>query len=73
MDASDDKRHVVEKLEAIGAGFIDVGMGLELVDGSLGGILRVVRDLERHNARLGCGGRCLDAHGCRGHTGLLVR
>ena len=25
----------------IGAAFVDVGMGLELVDGSLGGILRV--------------------------------
>jgi hypothetical protein len=35
------KRIVVEKLEALGASFIDVGMGLELVDGSLGGILRV--------------------------------
>lgn len=32
---------IVEKLEAIGAGFIDVGMGLELDEGSLGGILRM--------------------------------
>ncbi|MGN5478202.1 hypothetical protein ACTMU2_18040 [Cupriavidus basilensis] len=41
MDAGDNKRAIVEKLEALGVPFIDVGMGLELVDGSLGGILRI--------------------------------
>jgi hypothetical protein len=41
MDAGEAKRQIVRKLEEIGAVFIDVGMGLELVDGSLGGILRV--------------------------------
>lgn len=41
MDAGEDKLAVIEKLETLGIGFIDVGMGLELVDGSLGGILRV--------------------------------
>ncbi|MBZ9973944.1 ThiF family adenylyltransferase [Mesorhizobium sp. BR-1-1-10] len=41
LDASDAKRLIVEKLEATGAAFIDVGMGLELDEGSLGGILRV--------------------------------
>lgn len=41
MDAGEHKRVVVQKLEALGVSFIDVGMGLELVDGSLGGILRV--------------------------------
>ena len=40
MDAGESKRLAVEKLEAMGVCFIDVGMGLELVDGSLGGILR---------------------------------
>lgn len=35
------KRAAVEKFEAMGVSFIDVGMGLELVDDSLGGILRV--------------------------------
>lgn len=35
------KRIVVKKLEALDASFIDVGMGLDLVDGSLGGIVRV--------------------------------
>ena len=41
MDAGDDKRAVVEKLEALGVSFVDVGMGLELTDGAVGGILRV--------------------------------
>lgn len=41
MDAGEDKRVVVQKLEALGVPFIDVGMGLDLVEGSLGGILRV--------------------------------
>ncbi len=41
MDASVEKRAVIAKLEALGVPFIDVGMGLELVNGSLGGILRV--------------------------------
>lgn len=41
LDAGDTKRLIVEKLEAIGAAFVDVGMGLELDEGSLGGILRV--------------------------------
>jgi hypothetical protein len=41
MDAGDSKRLAVQKLEALGVPFVDVGMGLELVNGSLGGILRV--------------------------------
>lgn len=41
MDGGEAKRAVIQKLEAIGASFVDVGMGLEFVDGSLGGILRV--------------------------------
>ncbi len=41
MDAGEEKRLVVEKLEALGVPFVDVGMGLELDEGSLGGILRV--------------------------------
>ncbi len=41
MDAGEKKRAVVAKLEALGVAFIDVGMGLELTNGSLGGILRV--------------------------------
>ncbi len=41
MDAGEAKRQIVQKLECIGASFVDVGMGLELEEGSLGGILRV--------------------------------
>jgi hypothetical protein len=41
MDAGQPKRMAVQKLEELGVPFVDVGMGLELVDGSLGGILRV--------------------------------
>jgi hypothetical protein len=41
LDGGEAKRLIVEKLQAIGAAFIDVGMGLELEGGSLGGILRV--------------------------------
>ncbi len=41
MDAGKEKCAVVAKLEALGVPFIDVGMGLELTNGSLGGILRV--------------------------------
>ena len=41
LDAGEAKRCVVKKLEAIGVSFVDVGMGLELTGGSLGGIIRV--------------------------------
>jgi hypothetical protein len=41
IDGGETKRLVIERLEASDVPFIDVGMGLELVDGSLGGILRV--------------------------------
>ena len=41
IDGGLAKKQIVQKLEALGVSFLDVGMGLELVDGSLGGILRV--------------------------------
>ncbi|WP_413739593.1 ThiF family adenylyltransferase [Sodalis sp. RH14] len=41
MDAGEPKRLAMQKLEDMGVSFVDVGMGLELVEGSLGGILRV--------------------------------
>ena len=41
IDGGDAKRLIVEKLEGLNVPFVDVGMGLDLVDGSLGGILRV--------------------------------
>jgi hypothetical protein len=41
LDRGSDKRQIVEPLTRWGVPFIDVGMGIELVDGKLGGILRV--------------------------------
>ena len=41
IDAGEGKRLIVEALEKFGVTFIDVGMGVDLVDESLGGILRV--------------------------------
>lgn len=57
MDAGEEKRAVVAKLEALGASFIDVGMGLELsASGSLGGILRVTTSTpaKRDHIHAGC-------------------
>lgn len=41
IDGGAAKRLIFQKLEVLGISFIDVGMGLELVGDSLGGILRV--------------------------------
>ncbi|MBW1783204.1 MAG: ThiF family adenylyltransferase [Deltaproteobacteria bacterium] len=41
LDGGEAKRLVVEKLEAFGVPFIDVGMGIELVDDALLGVLRI--------------------------------
>jgi hypothetical protein len=41
LDGGEPKRLVIAWLEARNIPFVDLGMGLELVDGSLGGILRV--------------------------------
>lgn len=41
LDAGEPKRLAVERLEASGIPFVDVGMGIELVDESLLGLLRV--------------------------------
>lgn len=41
VDAGEAKRPIVEKLEADGIPFIDVGMGVYEADGKLGGVLRV--------------------------------
>ncbi|MGU7771556.1 ThiF family adenylyltransferase [Burkholderia sp. MR1-5-21] len=53
MDAGQSKRTIVERLEHMGVPFIDVGMGLDLTDGTLGGILRVTLSTpkERQHAR----------------------
>ncbi|RYZ17961.1 MAG: ThiF family adenylyltransferase [Myxococcaceae bacterium] len=47
VDAGPAKRVIVGRLEGLGVPFVDVGMGLELVDGSLGGILRVTASTPR--------------------------
>jgi hypothetical protein len=41
LDGGRDKQAIVEKLEELGIPFIDVGMGVELVDDRLLGVLRV--------------------------------
>lgn len=41
IDSGEEKKSIIQKLELMNIPFIDVGMGLELVNGSLGGILRV--------------------------------
>src|SRR3989344_2677923 len=55
IDAGNAKRLAVEKLELMGVPFIDVGMGVELSNGTLGGILRGTASLPegREQAR-GC-------------------
>ena len=56
IDSNPAKRSIVAKLEALDLPFIDVGMGLELNDGSLGGILRVTTSTadKRDHVREGC-------------------
>lgn len=41
IDAGEAKQLIVEALEKFGVPFIDVGMGIDLVDDALGGVLRV--------------------------------
>jgi hypothetical protein len=40
LDAGEPKRLLVERLEGVGRSFVDVGMGINLVDEALGGIVR---------------------------------
>lgn len=63
VDRGDVKRPIIEKLEELGIPFIDVGMGVELVDDRLQGIVRVTTstpnqcDHVRDRKRIGmCGG-----------------
>ena len=55
MDAGDAKLAVVRWLEAHDVPFIDVGMGLELTNGSLGGILRVTTSTPEMRAHVHAG------------------
>ena len=56
IDGGDARWHIIKKLEAMDVPFVDVGMGLELVDGSLGGILRVTASTpeKRDHVHEGC-------------------
>lgn len=45
IDGGDAKKLIVEQLEVMGVPFIDTGMGIELVDDALGGIIRVTASL----------------------------
>lgn len=56
IDSGEDKKAIIQKLELLDIPFIDVGMGLELVDGSLGGILRVTSSTpdKREHIHSGC-------------------
>ncbi|HPO87560.1 MAG TPA: ThiF family adenylyltransferase [Candidatus Hydrogenedentes bacterium] len=54
LDNGASRRLLVEKLEEFGIPFIDVGMGIQQVDGALGGILRITisTEAQRDCARL---------------------
>ena len=62
VDQGDVKRPIIEKLEELGIPFIDVGMGIELVDDQLQGIVRVTtstaekREHVRDKKRIGLSG-----------------
>jgi len=50
LDPGPAKRQIVTRLEAAGVPFVDTGMGLELVEGSLTGMLRVTTSTsEKHD------------------------
>jgi tRNA A37 threonylcarbamoyladenosine dehydratase len=58
LDRGEPKKLIVEKLEALAIAFIDVGMGVQEVDGSLLGVLRTttstvkLRDHVRNKSRI---------------------
>ena len=66
IDRSEAKGPIVEKLEQLGTPFIDVGMGLELVDDQLQGVVRVTtstpskRDHVRGKKRIALSGGGVD-------------
>ncbi len=47
LDRGSAKKVIVEKLEALDIPFIDVGMGVEVVDEALGGVLRITTSTRR--------------------------
>lgn len=53
LDKGKPKRLIVEKLEELGTPFIDVGMGVELVDEALHGILRITTSTDKKREHVG--------------------
>ncbi len=47
LDKGEPKRLIVEQLEALGIPFIDVGMGVQLVDETLLGVLRITTSTDK--------------------------
>ena len=47
LDKGSAKKPIVERLEAFNVPFTDVGMGIQLTDGALGGIVRVTTSTEK--------------------------
>lgn len=52
IDAGENKKHIVSELVAGGIPFVDVGMGLELVDSAIGGLLRVTTATREQTAHV---------------------
>ncbi|MEZ5874817.1 MAG: ThiF family adenylyltransferase [Hyphomicrobiales bacterium] len=52
IDRGDAKRPIIEKLEALCTPFVDVGMGVDLVDDKLRGIVRVTTSTESLRAHV---------------------
>jgi len=55
IDNGAAKRVIIEKLEQIGASFIDCGMGVNLVDGKLTGIVRTTTSTPDRREHIGQG------------------
>lgn len=52
LEAGEAKQTIIAKLEEIGIPFIDVGLGVDLVDGSLGGIIRITTSTSENRESL---------------------
>jgi hypothetical protein len=53
LDGGDGKQGLLDKLDALDVPFVDVGMGLDEIDGSLGGILRVTTSTNEKRDHVG--------------------
>jgi len=57
LDRGEAKRLIVEKLELFGTPFIDVGMGVELVNDSLHGVMRITTSTVKKREHVWCKNR----------------